>query len=129
MHQYARGVLQRGDKQEALRIWELNAKRFGTAWPVNVGLARGYSAVGRYKDALKYAKLALAQAPDELNKKSLEDAVKMLEAGATRLGTSSGLWIMQQARSKVDEAKGSVDGKDRPGATRLYTDDSVAGGY
>ena len=61
--------------------------------------------------------------------RSLEDAVKMLEAGATRLGTSSGLWIMQQARSKVDEAKGSVDGKDRPGATRLYTDDSVAGGY
>jgi deoxyribose-phosphate aldolase len=61
--------------------------------------------------------------------RSLEDAVKMLEAGATRLGTSSGLWIMQQARSKVEEAAGSVDGKERPGATRLYTDDSVAGGY
>jgi deoxyribose-phosphate aldolase len=61
--------------------------------------------------------------------RSLEDAVKMLEAGATRLGTSSGLWIMQQARSKVEEAAGSVDSKERPGATRLYTDDSVAGGY
>jgi hypothetical protein len=81
LHQYARGLLQKGEKQEALRIWELNAKRFGSAWPVNVGLARGYSAVGRYKDALKYAKLALAQAPDEINRKTLEDAVKKLEAG------------------------------------------------
>ncbi|HEX2060355.1 MAG TPA: hypothetical protein VHK90_06410, partial [Thermoanaerobaculia bacterium] len=70
-----------GDKQEALRIWELNAKRYGNEWPVNVGLARGYSAVGRYKDALKHAKLALAQAPDETNRKSLEAGIKKLEAG------------------------------------------------
>ncbi|HET7437009.1 MAG TPA: DUF2911 domain-containing protein [Thermoanaerobaculia bacterium] len=81
LHQYARQLLTKGDKQEALRVWELNAKRFGTAWPTNVGLARGYSAVGRYKDALKYAKAALAQAPDEVNRKSLEEAVKKLEAG------------------------------------------------
>lgn len=59
--------------------------------------------------------------------RSLESAVQMLEAGATRLGTSSGLWIMQEARAKVDETKGN--GVDRPGATRLYTDDSVGGGY
>lgn len=56
--------------------------------------------------------------------RSLEDAVTMLEAGATRLGTSSGLWIMQESRKKSEEKEG------RPGrgATRLYTDDSV-GGY
>ncbi|KAF2709641.1 aldolase [Pleomassaria siparia CBS 279.74] len=55
--------------------------------------------------------------------RSLEDAVKMLEAGATRLGTSSGLWIMQEGRKARDE------GGQRPSApTRLYTDDSV-GGY
>ncbi|KAJ4984292.1 deoxyribose-phosphate aldolase [Stagonosporopsis vannaccii] len=59
--------------------------------------------------------------------RSLEDAVKMLETGATRLGTSSGLWIMQQAREKIEQAKGGK-GEERPGATRLYTDDSV-GGY
>jgi len=28
---------------------------------------------------LKYAKLALAQAPDEVNKKNLEDSIKKLE--------------------------------------------------
>ena len=60
--------------------------------------------------------------------RSLEDAVKMLEAGATRLGTSSGLWIMQQAREKVEQA-GSGKGGDKPGMTRLYTDDSEGGGY
>lgn len=59
--------------------------------------------------------------------RSLEDAVKMLEAGATRLGTSSGLWIMQQAREKIEQGKDGKGG-DRPVATRLYTDDSVQGG-
>jgi deoxyribose-phosphate aldolase len=60
--------------------------------------------------------------------RSLETAVKMLEAGASRLGTSSGLWIMQEARTKVGEEKGRQDGE-RPPQTRLYTDDSIAGEY
>lgn len=62
-------------------MWQLNAKRFGDAWPVNVGLARGNSAMGNYKEALKYAKLALAQAPDENNKTAMRAAVAKLEAG------------------------------------------------
>ncbi|KAF2192585.1 aldolase [Zopfia rhizophila CBS 207.26] len=57
--------------------------------------------------------------------RSLPDAVKMLEAGATRLGTSSGLWIMQESRRVLGEKEG---GNRRDGPTRLYTDDSV-GGY
>jgi hypothetical protein len=81
LHQYGRQLLAQGKKEEALKVWELNAKRNPGVWPVNVGLARGYSAVGRYKDALKYAKLALAQAPDEVNRKSLTEAVAKLEAG------------------------------------------------
>jgi deoxyribose-phosphate aldolase len=57
--------------------------------------------------------------------RSWEDARKMLEAGATRLGTSSGVWIMQEGRKSVEaEAAGK-----RPGmATRLYTDNSFADG-
>jgi hypothetical protein len=81
IHQYARQLLAAGKKAEALAAWELNARRYPNQWPVHVGLARGYSAAGRYKEALKEAKLAAAQAPDELNKRSLEDAVKKLEAG------------------------------------------------
>ena len=70
-----------GKKEEALKVFELNAKRHPNQWPVHVGLARGYSAVGRYKDALKHAKLALAQAPDDINKKTLADGIKKLEEG------------------------------------------------
>jgi hypothetical protein len=81
LHQYARQLLNSGKKDDALKVFELNAKRHPNAWPVNVGLARGYSAVGRYKDALKYAKLALAQAPDAQNKRVLEEGIKKLEAG------------------------------------------------
>jgi tetratricopeptide (TPR) repeat protein len=81
LNQYGRRLLNQKKKEEALKVYELNAKRFGGAWPVNVGLARGYSAMGRYADALKYAKLALAQAPDDANRKMLEDAIKKLEAG------------------------------------------------
>jgi hypothetical protein len=81
IHGYARQLLNQGKKEDALRVWELNAKRYPNQWPVNVGLARGYSAVGRYQDALKYAKLALAQAPDEQNRRTLEAGIKKLEAG------------------------------------------------
>ncbi|ORY19746.1 hypothetical protein BCR34DRAFT_551615 [Clohesyomyces aquaticus] len=56
--------------------------------------------------------------------RSLADAQKMLEAGATRLGTSSGLWIMQESRKVLEEREGK-----RPSpVSRLYTDDST-GGY
>src|SRR3989442_9515455 len=81
MHLYARSLLTQGKKDEALAIWELNAKRHPNEWPVNVGLARGNSAVGKYKEALKYAKLALAQAPDDNNRKNLQSGIAKLEQG------------------------------------------------
>ena len=81
LHQYARALLQQGKKEQALAVWQLNAKKHPNEWPVNVGLARGYSAAGKYAEALKYAKLAVAQAPDEVNKKSLQAGIAKLEAG------------------------------------------------
>jgi hypothetical protein len=80
LHQYGRQLLARGKKEEAVKVWQLNAKRYGTAWPTNVGLARAYSVTGDYKKALDYARAALKQAPDEGNRKSLETAVKRLES-------------------------------------------------
>ncbi|KAF7187576.1 Deoxyribose-phosphate aldolase [Pseudocercospora fuligena] len=54
--------------------------------------------------------------------RTLEDAVKMLEAGASRLGTSEGVWIAKEARERVEGAKNGGEGE-RPGmATRLFTD-------
>jgi hypothetical protein len=81
IHGYGRQLMVKGKNDEALKVFELNAKRSPGIWPVNFGLARGYSAVGRYPEALKYAKLALPQAPDEANRKNIEAAIKKLEAG------------------------------------------------
>jgi hypothetical protein len=81
IHQYGRRLLNEGNSKGALQVFQKNASRFGDAWPTHVGLARGYSAAGDYKTALKHADIALTQAPDPLNKKSLEDAVSRLKLG------------------------------------------------
>ena len=80
IHLYGRRLLNQGKKEQAVKVWQLNAKRYGTVWPTNVGLARAYAATGDYKKALGYAQAALKQAPDEANRKTLEGAVKRLEA-------------------------------------------------
>lgn len=79
IHLYGRQLLTQGKKEEALAVFETNAKRFPNEWPVNVGLARGYAAVGRNKEALKAARAALAQAPDEGNRANLARMVADLE--------------------------------------------------
>ncbi|HTT60966.1 MAG TPA: DUF2911 domain-containing protein [Bryobacteraceae bacterium] len=81
IHQYGRQLLAAKKNQEALDIFKLNAERNGDKWPVNVGLARGYMAVGDYKKALEYAQKAAAQAPDPVNKKNLEAMAQSLSEG------------------------------------------------
>jgi len=81
IHLYARGLLLEGNKEKALYVFQVNAKRYPNQWPVHVGLMRGYSATGDQKKALAEAKLALAQAPDDANKKNLQGMIQKLEAG------------------------------------------------
>jgi hypothetical protein len=81
IHQYGRQLLAAKKNQEALEIFKLNAERHGDAWPINVGLARGYMAVGDYKKAAEYAQKAVAQAPDPVNKKNLEAMAQTLAQG------------------------------------------------
>jgi hypothetical protein len=81
LHMYGRQLQGQGKNAEALKIFELNAKKHPNVWPVNVGLARGHAATGNNKEALKFAKMALAQAPDDVNKKSLQSMIEKLEAG------------------------------------------------
>ncbi|HEX3526166.1 MAG TPA: DUF2911 domain-containing protein [Thermoanaerobaculia bacterium] len=79
IHLYARQLQAQGQNEEALKVFEANAKRFPNQWPVHVGLARGYAGVGKKKEALAEARLALPQAPDEPNKKSLAGMIQKLE--------------------------------------------------
>ena len=81
LHMYGRQLQQQGKKEEALAVFELNAKNHPNQWPVNVGLARAYSAMGRYEEALKHAKLALEQAPDDGNRNALKAGIAKLEQG------------------------------------------------
>jgi hypothetical protein len=83
IHLYARQLLTDKKPEEALKAFQLNAQLHPNVWPVHVGLARAYSAAGRSKEALAEAKLALPQAPDDLNRKTLEGMIQKLEAGKT----------------------------------------------
>ncbi len=64
IHQYGRQLLTAGKKQEALAIFQYNAKTNKGQWPVNYGLARGYSAVGDFKNAIKHLELAMKEVPE-----------------------------------------------------------------
>ena len=79
IHQYARGLLAQGKVDEALRVFQLNVKRFPNVWPTEWGLARGYSAKKNFAEAIKHAKLAIPQAPNEGSKKNVTDGIKKLE--------------------------------------------------
>ncbi|HYM82086.1 MAG TPA: DUF2911 domain-containing protein [Candidatus Limnocylindria bacterium] len=82
LHQLARFQQMQGNDALAKRIFFVNAKRFPDRWPVNVGLARAYALSGDKKKAIAYAKKAIAQAPDDGNKKNLENLIQQWSASA-----------------------------------------------
>ena len=81
IHQLGRLRLAAGDADGAMEIFERNAELHPDTWPVHVGLMRGYSAQGRYDQALVHAEKALANAPDDLNRNNLERLIGLLKEG------------------------------------------------
>ncbi|PHN05332.1 DUF2911 domain-containing protein [Flavilitoribacter nigricans] len=79
IHGYGRQLITQGKKEKAMEIFKYNYEKFDGAWPTEVGMARGYSAVGEYDKALKHAEKAAKQAPDQLNKDALAQAVEKLK--------------------------------------------------
>jgi tetratricopeptide (TPR) repeat protein len=80
IHQVARFQQMQGNDDLAKKVYFANAKRYPNKWPVNVGLARAYALSGDNKQAVAYAKKALAQAPDDGNKKNLENLISQWSA-------------------------------------------------
>jgi len=79
IHLYARGLQGEKRSDEAFAIFRENAKKHPDQWYVHSGLARIYCSQGKYDDAAKEMKLALAGAPE--NQKSYVDGlVKRLES-------------------------------------------------
>ncbi|UTW65873.1 DUF2911 domain-containing protein [bacterium SCSIO 12643] len=81
VHQFGRGLIKKGYNELAMEVFKANYKKNNGAWPTNVGMARGYSALGQYSTAAKYVKKALKIVPDEGNKQNLQKALILLKEG------------------------------------------------
>jgi hypothetical protein len=81
VHQYARQLLVQKRSKEAFDAFKLNYDKHPGTFTTNMGMARGYSAVGDYKKAQEYLKKAYAQAPDNGNKLNIEKMMPMLDQG------------------------------------------------
>ena len=82
IHGFARQLQLAGKNDEALAVFELNARRFPDAWPTAFGLARGYAGVGRKEQAIEQAKKSLAQAPDDAARANVQRFIDQLQQGS-----------------------------------------------
>lgn len=66
VHMYGRTLLNSGQKEKAMEVFKYNAqKNPQEKFTPNVGLARGYTALGDTKNAIKYWELALKNIPED----------------------------------------------------------------
>ncbi len=79
LHQYARQLIGLKMFKEAMDVFKLNFEKNPNTFTTLVGLVRGYSANGDYKEALKFANQALPLAPDPANKINIEGMIKKLK--------------------------------------------------
>lgn len=66
-----------------MAVFKLNAELHTDVWPVNYGLARGYSAVGDYPSALAALLKAQTQLPpgEVVNAKAVQANIEKLKRG------------------------------------------------
>ena len=81
VHQYGRQLLAQKKNKEALEIFKSNYDKNPNQFTTLMGLVRGYSANGDYKNALKYANQALPLAPDTNNKNNVTAMIEKLKEG------------------------------------------------
>lgn len=81
IHFYGRQLLKQKKAKEALEVFKTNFQKNPNQFTTLMGLTRGYSANGDYKNALKYANLALPLATDQQNKTNVESIIVKLKEG------------------------------------------------
>jgi hypothetical protein len=81
LHLYGRQLLAQKKNKEAFDVFKMNYDKNPGTFTTNMGMTRGYSAIGNYKKSLEFAKKAQLQAPDNANKENLNKIVKTLEEG------------------------------------------------
>lgn len=81
LHNYGRQLLVQKRAKEAFDVFKINHDKNPDTFTTNMGMTRGYSAVGNYKKAAGFALKALAQAPDAANKSNIEGLITKLQQG------------------------------------------------
>ena len=81
LHNYARQLVTLKKSKEAFEAFKKNYDNHPNVFTTNVGMMRGYAAMGNYKKALEFAQKAQPQAPDKLNKDNVERMIGMLKEG------------------------------------------------
>ncbi len=85
IHQYGRTLLISGKKEKAMEVFQFNFKTHPEdKFTPNVGLARGYTAMGDKKNAIKSWEIALKNVPEnqKTNMAFYEGELKKLKEGA-----------------------------------------------
>jgi hypothetical protein len=83
VHQYGRFLLQSGNKEKAMEVFKINRQKHPEdKFTTYVGLARGYTALGDKKNAIKNWEIALKNIPPDhlASKGSYEEELKKLKS-------------------------------------------------
>ena len=78
---YGRSLITQKRVDKALEVLLNGKTKFGDVFAVNNGLMFGYAAKADYKNAIVYATKAMAQAPNDAAKKTLQDQIAKLKEG------------------------------------------------
>ena len=78
---YGRALIAQKRNDRAIEVFKMNQQKNGDTYFVNVGYMFGYSAKADYKNAISYAQKAMAQAPNDAAKKTLEGQLAKLKEG------------------------------------------------
>jgi tetratricopeptide (TPR) repeat protein len=81
LHGYGRSLLLQKKSKEAMEVFQANYAKNPKEFTTLMGMTRGYSANADYKNALKFAQMALPLAPNGPNKTAIEGMIEKLKAG------------------------------------------------
>jgi hypothetical protein len=81
VHLYARRLLDQKRNKEALTVFKMNNEKYPEEFLTLMGMARGLSASGDFKQALEFAQKALPKSPDAENKTLAESMIEKFKKG------------------------------------------------
>ena len=81
VHQYGRQLMNLKYFKDAFEVFKGNYEKYPGQFTTLMGMTRGYSGLGDFKNALKFANMALPLAPDNNNKNSVLTIIDKLKTG------------------------------------------------